>query len=301
MLKYTQILKPSHPMAMSCQVMSNYIKGGRHEIVEKGRYDDKEEMTDLQKKIELAKKKLQWRQPFVEQDSFWKSKFSVWTSESSDKNAFDTIDFLQTTFDFSWKGMKERRERKRMKMGAMMQQFIPERHEILGNDLAAAHFICFRRGSVKFTNSDKWFTGDPKELDFQFPNVYDKTYQLEEIRCDDMELYYEGLENIRRLKSLKRLSFRNVKTFDDWCLDRVSGSDFPVLEVLDLSGTAITERGLCALYRLPSLKMLIVDDPKKTTSFELHCVMLEEAIPMMKVVASSASTIGPNSSATPNT
>lgn len=113
-----------------------------------------------------------------------------------------------------------------------------------------------------------------------------------------MQLYYEGLENIRRLKALKKLSFRNVKLFDDWCLDRVSGSDFPVLEVLDLSGTAITERGLSALYRLPSLKTLIVDDPKKTISFELHCAMLEEAIPMLKVIAASESTTGSSSSAT---
>lgn len=124
-------------------------------------------------------------------------------------------------------------------------------------------------------------------MEFPFPNVYDESYQLEEIRCDDMELYYEGLENIRRLKCLKRLSFRNVKTFDDWCLDRLSGSDFPVLEVLDLTGTSITERGLCALYRIPSLKMLIVDDPKKSDSFELHCLLLEEAIPFLKVVGTS--------------
>lgn len=125
-------------------------------------------------------------------------------------------------------------------------------------------------------------------MDFDFPNVYDKAFELEEILCDNMELYYEGLENIRRLKSLKRLSFRNVKTFDDWCLDRLSGSDFPALEILDLSGTSITERGLSALYRLPSLKVLIVDDPKKSNSFELHCIMLEEVIPLLKVIATAS-------------
>lgn len=124
-------------------------------------------------------------------------------------------------------------------------------------------------------------------MSFDFPNVYDESYQLEEIRCDNMELYYEGMENIRRLKCLKRLSFRNVNTLDDWCLDRLSGNDFPALEVLDLSGTSITERGLCALYRMPSLKILIVDDPKKSNSFELHCLLLEEAIPLLKVIGTS--------------
>lgn len=125
-------------------------------------------------------------------------------------------------------------------------------------------------------------------MSFSFPNRYDESYQLEEIRCDNMELYYEGLENIRRLKCLKKLSFRNVKTFDDWCLDRVSGSDFPVLEVLDVSGTSITERGLCALYRLPSLRTLIVDNPKKSNSFELHSLMLEEINPSLTILAAES-------------
>lgn len=131
------------------QVMFNYIKGGRYEIIEKGRYDDKEELTDHQKKIEEAKKKLQWRTPFIQQESFWKSKFSLFTSEKTDSASADIIELFQTKFDFSWQGIKERRQRRRMKIGAMMQQFIPERHQILGNDLAAAHFICFRRGAVK--------------------------------------------------------------------------------------------------------------------------------------------------------
>ncbi len=144
----------------------------------------------------------------------------------------------------------------------------------------------FYFSTFRFTNSDEWFSGDSQDVSFKFPNVYDKSYKLQEINCDNMELYYEGLENIRRLKSLKRISFRNIKTFDDWCLDRFSGSEFPSLEVLDLSGTSITERGLCALYRLPSLKVLIVDNPKISISFELHCLELEEAIPMLKVVAS---------------
>lgn len=276
------------------QVMFNYIKGGRYEIVEKDRYEDKKELSDHEKTIEAAKTKLQWRQPFVDQEHFWKSKFSVWTSDKQEVTSFDTIQLLQTKFDFSWKGMKRRFELRQAQTKAFMQQFIPRRHEILGNDLAAAHFICYRRGSVKFTNSDKWYTGNEEETDFEFPNVYDESYKLEEIRCDDMDLYYEGLENLRRLKCLKRLSFRNVKNFDDWCMDRVSGSEFPVLEVLDLSGTSITERGLCALYRLSSLKMLIVDDPKKTMSFELHCAMLEEAIPMLRVVGTSETNPTPN-------
>lgn len=147
MLKYKQKLKASQPMVQ--QVMFNYIKGGRYEIFDKDRFEEKEELTDHQKKVEEAKKKLQWRTPFADQQSFWRSKFSLFTSDKTDLASVDVIELLQTKFDFSWKGMKERRERKRLKMAAALQQFIPERHEILGNDLAAAHFVCFRRGSVK--------------------------------------------------------------------------------------------------------------------------------------------------------
>lgn len=147
MFKCTQKLRPAQPMLQ--QVMFNYIKGGRYEIIDKDRYEDKEELTEHQKKIELAKEKLQWRTPFVQQPGFWKTKFSLFSTDKSEKQAFDLIDVLQTRFDFSWKGMKERRERKRVKLAAAMQQFLPERHEVLGNDLGAAHFICFRRGSVK--------------------------------------------------------------------------------------------------------------------------------------------------------
>lgn len=104
-----------------------------------------------------------------------------------------------------------------------------------------------------------------------------------------MELYYEGLENVRRLKQLKFLSFHNVKTFDDWCIDRVSGSELNELEILDVSGTQVTERGLAALYRVPTLKLLIVDDLKVSKAFELTCAMLEDIMPILKI--SDANTV----------
>lgn len=115
------------------------------------------------------------------------------------------------------------------------------------------------------------------------PDRFDPSWSVEAIRCDDMELYYEGLDNVRRLERLKFLSFHNVKTFDDWCLDRVSGSEFSSLEVLDISGTQVTERGLCALYRIPTLRVLIVDDPQVNKTYELTCALLEELNPEIKI------------------
>lgn len=142
------------------------------------------------------------------------------------------------------------------------------------------HFHYF---SYRFAGVKNWTKRDENE-EYQLPTKFDKNFQVEAIKCDDMELYYEGLENLRRLKNLKFLSFHNVTTFDDWCLDRVSGSEFHSLEILDLTGTSVTELGLGSLYRIPSLKLLILDDPKKDKGMELTCVMLEEIIPRLKVV-----------------
>jgi len=54
--------------------------------------------------------------------------------------------------------------------------------------------------------------------------------------------------------------------------------------VLDLSGTEITTNGLSCLYRLPQLKLLILDDPKETLELELATAMLEESMPALKIV-----------------
>jgi hypothetical protein len=115
---------------------------------------------------------------------------------------------------------------------------------------------------------------------YSLPGHYDAALTVEEIKCDDMQLYYEGLENIRRLKHLKSISFKNVVTFDDWCLDRVSGSEFDSLETLNLSGTSVTFNGLTALYRLPNLKSLILHatPQEQKESWLLTIDMLEEVM-----------------------
>lgn len=137
--------------------------------------------------------------------------------------------------------------------------------------------------NYRFVGVKNWTKRDEND-EYQLPTKFDEKFQLEAIKCDNMKLYYEGLENLRRLKCLKFLSFQNVSTFDDWCLDRVSGSGFSALEVLDLSGTNITDKGLGALYRIQTLKLLMLDDPKKDKNIELTCLLLEEIIPNLKIV-----------------
>lgn len=124
-----------------------------------------------------------------------------------------------------------------------------------------------------------------KDEEYNLPGHFVPNLVLEEIKCDNMNLFYEGIENIRRLRYLKHLSFENVTKFNDWYLDRISGSSFPALEVLNLRGTTVTDRGLHCLYRLPSLKLVLVDDPEKNIMWKMMVSLLEEWNPELEVRA----------------
>lgn len=237
----------------------------------------------LKEEINESKKMMKWRAEADDDPTIWKSKLK--TFEFKEQNS-DFITMMQQPVDFSIQGAKTWWASRQENLEKHMQQFIPERHAILGNDLAAAHFIVHRGGSVKFVHEKTWTKQDDVG-DYKLPSTLDPKYKVEAIKFDGMNLYYEGLDNIRFLLHLKFMSFHNVKNFDDWCLDRVSGGQFPSLETLDLSGTSVTERGLNCLYRMKTLKCLIVDDPKKNLSFELACAVLEEENPKLKVYSSS--------------
>lgn len=102
-----------------------------------------------------------------------------------------------------------------------------------------------------------------------------------------MELYYEGLENIRRLSQLKYFSIRNCKLFDDWCMDRLCGNQFDQIEILDVSGTSITANALVAVPKLRSLKAIVLDLTDRSIEFQLSCSLLEEVMPQLKILNSS--------------
>lgn len=130
-------------------------------------------------------------------------------------------------------------------------------------------------------------------LNYDLPRFNEVDWKIDAIKCDEMTLYYEGLENIRRLNHLKFMSFINVKDFDDWSLDRVCGSEFPLLQVLDLTGTNITSNGLAAIHKVPSLRLLILNDIKRSTEFELACLQIEVVMPKLKIQDSSEVHITP--------
>lgn len=93
-------------------------------------------------------KNLKWRTPYAEKKEEWYSKLKLFAPDD-DTNA-SAITVLQQPIDLRLSSIKSWWIRKNMQRERFMQQFIPERHEILGNDLAAAHFLVHRGGAVRF-------------------------------------------------------------------------------------------------------------------------------------------------------
>lgn len=123
--------------------------------------------------------------------------------------------------------------------------------------------------------------------EYDLPRQYEPDYLIDAIKCDNMDLIYEGLENIRRLHHLKYLSLRNVKLFDDWYMDRLCGNQFDRIEILDVSGTNITANALYAVPKLRSLKAIVLDLTDRSVEFQLACSLLEEVMPKLRILNSA--------------
>lgn len=154
---------------------------------------------------------------------------------------------------------------------------------VLHKSSSQSQFMSF---TFRFTRSPEWVKRN-KYNEYDVPRLYDPKYLIDAIKCDGMELVYEGLENVRRLNHLKYLSMRDVKTFDDWCMDRLCGNQFPALEILDVTGTNITANALFAVPKLRSLKALVLDTDDRSIEFQLTCALLQEVMPDLKILSSS--------------
>lgn len=119
--------------------------------------------------------------------------------------------------------------------------------------------------------------------EYELPSRFDPNWVIQDIICQNVQLFYEGLQNMRRLFGLKTLSFKNVKNFDDWYLDRVAGNEYDNLEVLDISGTDVTAYGLTAIPKIPSLRLLILSDIKRSVVFELTLILLQDQMPHLEI------------------
>lgn len=182
--------------------------------------------------------------------------------------------------DYSIANLKHILAQTKLDYAIDQQKYIPERLEILGSDLGAAHFLLYRGGKVKFRSETEWREGEATIMDL--PNVFDARYILSAIDCSGLELYYEGMLNFENLTRVKWASFKGNPVLNEWCLDRIVGQ-MPCLEYLDVSECPkLDERGLEALYKLFRLKTLIVTNHHKSPALELTCMMLEDCNPNLE-------------------
>lgn len=239
--------------------------------------------TVRQQRIEDDIKRLQYVPPEFDAKKEFRSKLAVFNPEKTDTV---WLEFVAKPWDLSIKGIRKVLNDYALKREQVLQSFISERMEKLGPDLATAHFVCFRRGRCRFKGHTEWITHETLET---IPNMFDDAYILEELEYNEKPLYYEGVENIRDLPYCKSIAIRNSETFDDWCVDRLSGNNLPALETLDLRGsTKITYKSMGCIYRLPALKQLFVTTDG-SIEWKLAVAMLEEMNLNLKVVCEEVS------------
>ncbi|KRZ16986.1 Protein disulfide-isomerase [Trichinella pseudospiralis] len=159
------------------------------------------------------------------------------------------------------------------------QRFLPERHLLLGPDLAAAHFIVHRGGAVKFFNDSRWHRVNSKG-EYVLPG----RKLPEGIDASNMALMFEGLSNLVNLEKIRFLSLKNCEYVNDWCMSQMKQFE-NTLEFLDLSYCSkLTADGLSALSCLKKLKYLRLEGLDQVKNIGVVAVRLEDTIPQLQVV-----------------
>lgn len=205
------------------------------------------------------------------------SVFSLFTPKKG--IGIDLLSFLHQRWDFSISGFQRWNKRRKETLFLLDQSYIPERHKILGPDLASAHFIVHRGGGVKFVGEDIWVRKD-EDNNYNLPSQYKPHMYLEEIDASGIPLAYEGFDNLVNLLHLKTFILHESPYLDDWCLDRFH--QFRSLEHLDISGCQqVTERGICTLHKLKNLKKLNLTGVSGAKNTELICLLLEDILPQL--------------------
>ncbi|GFG33747.1 hypothetical protein Cfor_05484 [Coptotermes formosanus] len=231
-------------------------------------------------KSETESQPKSWRKPWAQKEGEWYSKFKVFAPEKA--GSPDMVRILQSTVNFGPETFRKWIKEVKRDAAILDMRYIPERHQILGSNLAAAHFLVHRGAAVRFVGSTEWIKRRGDEYDL--PNKYDPDYLIEAIDILDMKLYYEGLQNMTNLGSLQWLSLQNCLEVDDWWLDRISNEYRMSLEYLDISNCVqVTERGIGALYRMTKLRTLKVHSIASSHMFQLACLMLEDIHPQLKI------------------
>lgn len=227
-----------------------------------------------------GKDDLQWRTPWHQKEGQYYSMLRTFYTEHNNANV---LKFIQQPINLTPASVRGWWRRRNEERNIAMQQYLPERNQMLGNELAAAHFLVYRGGSVKFYGEDVWVKADAYQ-EYTLPTEFQDDMFLQAIDCTDMDLYYEGLVNLRNLRQVEWLSLNGCLKLDDWALDRVSCLFMESLLYLDLRNMpGITFRGLGALYKMDKLKILYLDDNAGSREFEMTCLLLQEIKPDLDI------------------
>uniref|UniRef100_A0A1I8ADP1 ATP synthase subunit s-like protein n=1 Tax=Steinernema glaseri TaxID=37863 RepID=A0A1I8ADP1_9BILA len=164
------------------------------------------------------------------------------------------------------------------------QRFIPERLLFLGADLAAAHFLVHRGAAIKLVGDDTWIKKD-KWGKYSLPGRKVPDLKLEAIDASGTELMFEGFDNLADLQHLRMLRVAGCYYIDDWTMGRIGNMFSDSLEMLDLSGChKISAKGLSGLRSLKKLRYLRLEGLDHVKDLAKTALMLEEAIPGLKVL-----------------
>lgn len=101
-------------------------------------------LLDIERRIEESKQRLQWRKPIPQRHTILTEGLRLLAPERT-RQFFEII---QRPLDKS--SMKRTIEFKIYETLAIDQRFMNDRHRILGNELAAAHFLVARGGQVRY-------------------------------------------------------------------------------------------------------------------------------------------------------
>lgn len=145
--RVSTITNPSYIYSNTMLTSIKFHQARSYHDPKSGHFEEEPPKTAYEQRLDKDKEKLRWRTPLNENTREWQSKFSLFAPKKTED--VDTIMWFQRPIDLSVSGWKKRREAKRVTLEIFMQQYIPERHQILGSDLAAAHFVVHRGGSVK--------------------------------------------------------------------------------------------------------------------------------------------------------
>ncbi|XP_076463552.1 distal membrane-arm assembly complex protein 2-like [Babylonia areolata] len=233
-------------------------------------------MTAIVRSLQLQSKHAVVVVP-ARQESRWD-----WYYTSKEGIPRDVMTMLSQDYTWTWKGMRSFMETSRWMALKEDHKFIPERHRVLGPDLATAHFLVKRGGRVKFEGRGMWYQRD-KEGNMYLPNQFVPDLHLEAVDCTGMQMSYVAFDNMIQLEHLRYLNLSQCTNLDDWCLARLHQFQ-DSLEFLDLTDCCeVTENGLACLNMLRNLKGLKLTGLSGVRNLGLMVLLLEEALPQCTI------------------